>query len=522
MLDLKRPWLAKALALSMALWTGDPVLAAFNAPANLPTTYDLVQNFKAACNGSADDTTKIQAWLNEAGPNVTLTAPAGQCNFSSALTVGAVSSYTLTGAGPYATVFKYTGAATTSTLLTINAPNTAAVKGIAIRDFRITSGTVMTGGFAFQANGLFNSVITDVVLEGSSYNNGNLCGGYWFNGAASVDLYRPDAQSAQNCKPGLLVNANLGGTAELRIYGGNIGGSVSSGVVSGFAQGLYMGGGFGGLRCYGTNVHNNLVGLQVDTAIVATANRDVEMHCDVDSNQTYGVWLNDTLASGATADLDDWVASTQQGDGVYIESWPNGDIEVRGSKVFNNCGAGIFDVDTTAYLLISTATAINSNGAALSAPCSTWQAGSGTGHTNGVRTTPGTTFSRIFSTNTPFGNIGSGYGGGTINAKNVIQGGSSAVAFGSVGSAPPNTGTCAITTQVGGNTSGSFVASGACSGGTVKLSFGITAGAGWSCSAHDLTTPTDSMNETSYDTTHATFTGTMANSDLITFSCTMF
>lgn len=90
------------------------------------------------------------------------------------------------------------------------------------------------------------------------------------------------------------------------------------------------------------------------------------------------------------------------------------------------------------------------------------------------------------------------------------------------GTSPTATGSCAITTKLGGNTVGSFVASGACVAGTVILTFALTAPTGWTCNTHDTLTPGDAMNLTAYTTTTATLTGTMANSDLVTFDCRGF
>lgn len=91
-----------------------------------------------------------------------------------------------------------------------------------------------------------------------------------------------------------------------------------------------------------------------------------------------------------------------------------------------------------------------------------------------------------------------------------------------LGSVPTPTGTCAINNQVGGNTAGSFKANGACAAGTVILTFAATAPNGYVCSAHDMTTPADAMNQTAYSTTSCTLTGTMASADQVTFSATGF
>lgn len=90
------------------------------------------------------------------------------------------------------------------------------------------------------------------------------------------------------------------------------------------------------------------------------------------------------------------------------------------------------------------------------------------------------------------------------------------------GSPPTATGTCPINTQVGGNTAGSFKANGACAGGTVILTFSIAAPNGYICTAHDLTTPADLMEQTAYGTASCTLTGSMANADLVTFEARGF
>ena len=104
---------------------------------------------------------------------------------------------------------------------------------------------------------------------------------------------------------------------------------------------------------------------------------------------TGGVVIDDTLASGGTVDLAGWEASTQAGHGIYVESWPNGDVEVRGDKVYNNCGSGVYVSDTTTHVSIAASTTINNNGTTFggNAGCVAWQAANpGHGYGSGVRT----------------------------------------------------------------------------------------------------------------------------------------
>jgi hypothetical protein len=326
------------------------------SPAAAQGTFDLKTTFGAACDGVHDDTVMIQEWLNQLAPNVHLTAPAGVCVFSAPLRAPFARGYDISGAGPYATVLRYVGPSTTADLLTISDTGHGGETGVSIRDFRITSQTRMTGGYAFHAHGLFDSIVSNVVLDGISEGNGNLCGGYWFDGAGGVDLQNPNAYSKQFCGDAVLVNAALGGTAELRIIGGNIG--------PGFVGGLHMAGGFGGFRCDGTNIYANAYNLLIDNAIVQAPNREFDQGstCALDSAFVSGAMVSDPLASGGTVDLAGWVASSQTGSGIDIRQWKNGDVEIHGDKVYNNCLDGVYVEDPTAHVFLANSVAINANG----------------------------------------------------------------------------------------------------------------------------------------------------------------
>ncbi len=91
-----------------------------------------------------------------------------------------------------------------------------------------------------------------------------------------------------------------------------------------------------------------------------------------------------------------------------------------------------------------------------------------------------------------------------------------------VGSVPAASGSCSIKDQIGGNWAGSFRAGGACSAGTIVLTFATTAPNGWACVASDLTAPAGALRQSAYSARTATFSATMAANDLATFSCTGF
>ena len=114
------------------------------------------------------------------------------------------------------------------------------------------------------------------------------------------------------------------------------------------------------------------------------------------------------------------------------------------------------------------------------------------------------------------GSAATDYGAGTVSAMK----GAFSAAFVSTGAPPANTGTCAITSQTGGESTGFFNLSGACTGGTIVLGL-AAAGAptGFVCRLIDITTPADVFNETATTPTSVTFAGTGLAGDLMGFSC---
>jgi hypothetical protein len=80
---------------------------------------------------------------------------------------------------------------------------------------------------------------------------------------------------------------------------------------------------------------------------------------------------------------------------------------------------------------------------------------------------------------------------------------------------------CSLSNLKGGAAAGSFVSgtTGTC---TVTITPGITAPNGFTCSAHDLTTPTDVLSQTTTTTTTCTVAGTTVTGDLVTYGVTAF
>src|SRR5208282_5246677 len=90
------------------------------------------------------------------------------------------------------------------------------------------------------------------------------------------------------------------------------------------------------------------------------------------------------------------------------------------------------------------------------------------------------------------------------------------------GFAPSFTGSCSVSSPLGGQAAGSFKAASGCSSTqTVILTFAASQTDGYACDAHDMNTPTTLINQTATNATSVTFTlaGAMATNDVATWKC---
>lgn len=94
--------------------------------------------------------------------------------------------------------------------------------------------------------------------------------------------------------------------------------------------------------------------------------------------------------------------------------------------------------------------------------------------------------------------------------------------FVSSGSPPSVSGACAISSQIGGNSAGAFVTASACPSSSFTFTFFVTAPNGYACSATDMTTAANSVRQTSFTTTTATFAINSSANDNFTFRCSAF
>ena len=187
---------------------GAPVATSLsNRATDFGVTFNLKTDFGAACNGAADNDSDPELAEQGGSQRASHRADGRRCNFSTPLTIAATNKLMLSGAGSGVTVFQYTGSNTTSDLLTFGTGSSWGQKPRNISGFSVVSGIGMTAGYALHLHALFDSVIRDVAADdvnSTSSGAGDLCGGFWLDGASNIDVFGPHAFSKQNCGDGLV------------------------------------------------------------------------------------------------------------------------------------------------------------------------------------------------------------------------------------------------------------------------------------------------------------------------------
>jgi hypothetical protein len=144
---------------------------------DVPTTGADPRVWGAECDNATDDTIAIQTWLNRVA-NFKLRAPAGTCLFSAPLFVPYANNYAIDGAGPGATVFKYTGpdynASTTAaaswsaaaTAITLASTPSIITTALA-NGYKVTAWDTTTGKMIGRVSAIGGSTMT--VPDGAAY-----------------------------------------------------------------------------------------------------------------------------------------------------------------------------------------------------------------------------------------------------------------------------------------------------------------------------------------------------------------
>ncbi len=330
-----------------------------SAARTLANRFSDVHNLKdygALCDGSTDDTSAIQAWLNSAAAGVALYAPAGQCNFSNTLTIPQYNTLAIVGSGPYQTNFHYVGASTTIDLLVAGVAGSVTYNQY-YANFRVSTATHMTAGAAMHFHKLSDSTLENLVEDGFDTGNQYLWDGLWLDGAHVVIVDKINAYTSDN---GIVIDG-VDSTSNTDVW-----------IDHGYSDfngkyGLDIAGGIGGV--FVDNVEflgNGNSNTAITDDIVSTGNREVIFGPNVTidglrTNANYGIYINDPLSSGGEL-MDYAFLGSSVLDGIEIVSYPNGILSVASGRLFNNVRDGIRVSDATAIVNIGSQAVLSQNG----------------------------------------------------------------------------------------------------------------------------------------------------------------
>jgi len=319
-----------------------------------------LQDFGAAGDGIADDTVAIQSWLDSVTttpPNepVALIAAGGIYRFTSPLTIPAVNNISLSGSGPFSTVLLYDGADTTVDLLTCG--DGTPHYGWSLSNFRFTSNTVMTDGFALHTRRIDRLYVDNVIMDGVDGTR-KLHGGFWFDDLQQGYLtnYQCFVQDI-----GIRVNGNASDDHGADLF-------VDKGMNVSCNVGIHVAGGFGGIYVDNTVNFGCGTSVLIDNSVVARHNREIFFgdHFVSDGAFKSGIHFNDTFTSNAPVTIGGFVGSSgvfggTPANGIYVEHWAHGRISVNCGQVFNCKGNGIEVADLSTYVEVSSSTYIFNN-----------------------------------------------------------------------------------------------------------------------------------------------------------------
>lgn len=218
----------------------------------------------AICDGVSDDTAALRAWAAATRAGDRLTLPNATCRFEGPITFPTVDGVSIEGAGRQSEL-RYAGAATTGTLITIGRatdPEGCSVKYWTIRDLRLVSDTVMTGGEAILFGHLCESEIRNISIGNDIYGDGNLFDGLHFAGGNSVRMI---GYSIRTSNIGEIVHGDVDHQfTDLYQSGG--------GKIAKTRIGLLVGGRVGGLTVDQTDILLNGENIRIDRSRVPMAN----------------------------------------------------------------------------------------------------------------------------------------------------------------------------------------------------------------------------------------------------------
>lgn len=320
------------------------------------TESDRTANYLAP--GSVDVTYAYTAWLARLADGCVLEATEGVFKFTSPLVIAARNNISIRGAGRQKTKFVYGGAATNVDLITIGDGSTS-FNGLQTSGFNIDSTTTMTAGAALrirkQQNG--GSDISNISFSALNASQ-KLWDGIWFDNT-NVTTYKGFEINVQN--EGVVVSGAVGVDSGSDLY-------LDDGTITFATTGIVCGGGFGGLYVGKVLFYGNESHLKIDNSRIARLNREIIVSdlAAFDGCKDYGIYVNDTLASGSNLTINAFIGSAGTigsgvGNNIHIASYPNSRVTIGSGQIFNATANGVQIDDASTLVTVSSNTQINNN-----------------------------------------------------------------------------------------------------------------------------------------------------------------
>jgi hypothetical protein len=255
--------------------------------------------FNAACDGSSDDSTALQSWLNTMGTLSTSYAadftgvlPARTCAFATGLTFSGKNAVSIIGMGQNS-LLRYIGTSTTTTPITWGATTgNCEMTSLTLKDFYISSATHMTAGSAMEFDDVCAIRMENLGIQdnaGGSY--GNWASGLVFKGGNQIYLFNNIISGSLDAVLAYGDDAAHSSTqlTDLRITGG---------LIIGGIIGVDLGGNVGGANFDGMDILGNGTQLRISQDAVSIPNLQVFIGPTADLDATH-------LGAGVDIDVED-------------------------------------------------------------------------------------------------------------------------------------------------------------------------------------------------------------------------
>lgn len=314
------------------------------------------QQFGAMGDGTTDDTTALRQAMEHASfSKKTLYIPSGNYLITAAINIVSNGGFSMHGSSDGNTKIVYGGSANNVDILTIG--NSSEVKDFRIRDLTFESNTDMASGYALVFRNCSRVRMYDVNFDHIGGAR-RLFNGVWFNDLQQGwfiggELYVKGT--------GLTVNGRASDQ-----HGADLWCSRTFAVSCNVAY--HIAGGFGGFYIDDGGGFGNGKTVLLDNGKVANGNRELFFGMKFVSDGAFeaGIHFNDPTSNNSPVLISGFVGSSGTFGGTFrqgirIEKWLAGRINIDNAHVFNMKGDAIVVLDFTTLVNIGSGTFIDHN-----------------------------------------------------------------------------------------------------------------------------------------------------------------